>query len=90
MALPDKRFDLRTVTGETITRGGIRVTPESQALTVHLPFGHFVYHRPLAVVIEQDGQVNRIPIVDITRVMQLSMLAFSIVFLSVISRRFAR
>lgn len=58
--------------GETTELSGYRITPRSQALTVHLPFGGFVWNRPVAVKVEVDGVEQEIPIVDATRVTQIS------------------
>lgn len=66
--------ELRTVVGETQTIDGIRVTPESQAFSVRWPHGGFVWHRPVAVVVEQDGVESRMRIPDVTRLMQLGLL----------------
>lgn len=82
--------------------GDLRVTPESQVLTLRLPFGGAVWHRPTAVIVEHVDQagpaftprgpttasspitvssstmtgvassVQRLPIVDVTRVAQLA------------------
>lgn len=38
---------------------------ESQSLTVRFPRGGYVWHRPTAVLVDDD---RRIPIVDVTRI----------------------
>ncbi len=53
--------------GETIAAGDVRVTPESQALTVRWPQGGLVWNRPVAIWIHRDGEQERIPILNITR-----------------------
>jgi hypothetical protein len=66
---------LRTVQDRPILAGALRLTPESQVLTVRLPFGGLVWQRPTAVVVEQAGRaIQRLPIVDLTRVAQLALL----------------
>ncbi|MCP5098101.1 MAG: hypothetical protein GY943_21345 [Chloroflexi bacterium] len=40
---------------------------ESQALSVNLPFGGYVWNRPTAVLVGQPGNPTRIPINDPTR-----------------------
>lgn len=68
-------FRLQTVSGEPVTVDGTTVTPQSQALVVHTRFGGFVWNRPVAIQVEErDGQIRRIPIVDVTRVAQLQFL----------------
>jgi hypothetical protein len=37
-----------------------------------------VWNRPVAVVVEQEGQIERLPIVDVTRVAQISLYGFSL------------
>jgi hypothetical protein len=74
-----------------VTVGNITVTPQSKALIVRLPKGGFVWNRPTAVLVERDGQARRIPIVDVTRILQvglfgLAVLAGSLSLLRVRSR----
>jgi hypothetical protein len=77
----NNHFQLQTSVGQPVTVGKITVTPQSQALIVRLPIGGFVWNRPKAVLVEQDGQVKRLPIRDVTRILQLWLLGFSFVLL---------
>lgn len=54
-------------TGTTIQINDVQVTPESHLLHVQLPGGGFIWHSPKAIVVEQDGRRQILPIVDITR-----------------------
>jgi hypothetical protein len=66
------------------------VTPESQVLEVRLPFGglRFVWQRPTAVVVEQGVHgIQRLPILDFTRVAQAGALLFTALCLIASSRR---
>lgn len=65
--------------GEPVTVDGVTLTPQSQALTVRFPYGGFVWHRPAAVIVEEEGQSRRIPIVDVTRMAQVG--AYCVVLL---------
>ena len=65
---------LRTISGEPISAGGVTVTPLSRALELRLPFGAFVWHRPVALLVRREGRVDRVPIVDVTRRVQLGIL----------------
>jgi hypothetical protein len=68
-------MQLHTVHGTPVEASGLRVTPESQVLSIRLPFGGLVWHRPTAVAVEQGGQATRrVPIVDLTRIAQLGLL----------------
>jgi hypothetical protein len=71
----------QTVAGEAVTVGDVTVVPQSQALT--LRWGHYgglVWNRPVAVLVERGGQTERIPIVDVTRAVQLGLLGFCLIF----------
>jgi len=64
---------LTTVRARPITAGDLRVTPESRILAVRLPFGGFVWHQPTGVVVERGGRtIQRLPIRDLTRIVQIA------------------
>ena len=73
-------FRLQTHTGEAVTVGDASITPQSQALTLRWPNGGFVWNRPLAVLVERDGETERIPIVDVTLVAQAALLGLTVAF----------
>jgi hypothetical protein len=77
-------FQVQTVSGQPVTVEGVTVTPQSQALIVRLPIGGFVWNRPTAILVERGETGKRFPIVDITRILQLWLLGFSLV-LSIVS-----
>jgi len=62
---------------QPVTAGEITVTPQSQALILRWSHGGFVWNRPVAVVVERPGQSQRIPVLDLTRILQWSLLATS-------------
>jgi len=70
----------QTVSGDPVIVGDVSLTPQSQALTIRWPSGGFVWNRPVAVVVEQDGQTERIPVVDVTRIAQFTLIGLSLVF----------
>jgi hypothetical protein len=74
------KIQLQTVSGEEVTVRDVTLTPQSQVLTIRWPSGGFVWNRPLAVLVERDGQTERIPVVDVTRIAQLAFLGLSLVF----------
>jgi hypothetical protein len=51
-----------------VTVHDVTVTP-SRELVVRWPKSGLVWNRPTAVLVEQDGQTRRIPIVDVTRIL---------------------
>jgi hypothetical protein len=69
----------RGASAESVTAHHVTVTPQSRTLIVRLPNGGFVWNRPTAVLVEQDGRVRRIPIVDFTRILQAGLLGLAMV-----------
>ncbi len=76
----------KTEEGSPVSVGDTTVTPVSQAL-VFTPWpggdrsgaaGAFVWNRPVAVLIERAGRVERRPILDITRILVWTILAASL------------
>lgn len=74
----------QTTYGEEVMVGDVTVTPQSKALVMHAPFGGLVWNRPVGVLVERGERTERIPIVDVTRIVQLGLLALSVVFTVVI------
>jgi hypothetical protein len=72
----------QTISSRPVTVGDVTVTPQSRALAVRWPFGGFVWNRPVAILVERGGplSVERIHVVDVTRMVQLGLLGFSLVF----------
>lgn len=58
----------------------LTVTPQSQALTIQAPFGGFVWNRPSAVTVEENGRIEHHPIPDVTRMALISFFAITITF----------
>jgi hypothetical protein len=80
MEEPKGAFELQTRWGEPLTAGAMTVTTQSQALTVRWPRGGFVWNRPLAVLVEQEDDVERIPVVDITLWSQVVLFGLGVIF----------
>jgi hypothetical protein len=57
--------------------GEFTLTPMSQAVIFRLPFGGVLWNRPSTVVVEQASVSQHIPVVDITRLIQLSLLGLT-------------
>ncbi len=73
MAHNGKSLQRRTLPGKPITAGDITVTPQAQALILRWPGGGWVWNRPVAVLVERGGNVERIPIIDVTRFAQIGL-----------------
>ena len=79
MPLKDNvQYELKT--GSPITVDETTLTPQSQVLTVRWPNGGWVWNRPVAVLVELDGETQRVPIMDVTRIAQLGLIAFAFFF----------
>jgi hypothetical protein len=72
-------IQFQTNTSEKITTGNVSLALQSRALIIRLPFGGFVWNRPTAVLVEENGQTKRIPIVDATRLAQVGVFALALV-----------
>jgi hypothetical protein len=66
-------FQWQTLSGAKITVGPISLTPQSQALTLRWGKGGWVWNRPLAVLVEAEGQSRRLPVIDVTRLAQVGL-----------------
>jgi hypothetical protein len=71
-------FRWQTVAGRPVILHNCTITPLTQVLALHWPQGGFVWNRPVALLIEQDGQVERVPVVDMTRLVQLALFGCAI------------
>lgn len=69
--MSEKFWQWEIQNGQPVTVGERMVTPQTQVLLVRLPFGGFVWNRPAAVVVEENGRVQRLPIPDVTRMIVL-------------------
>jgi hypothetical protein len=76
---PRTIFEQHTMSAPTVVMQGLRVTPEATVLSLRLPFGGFVWSRPRAVLVEHAGQIKRVPIADVTRLVQLALWACALV-----------
>lgn len=65
---------VRTLSGEPVIVAGVTVIPQARALVVRTRFGGLVWTRPVAVLVRRAGRVDRVPIVDVTRRVQLGLL----------------
>jgi hypothetical protein len=82
-----------TLATEPIAVGDTTITLQARALSLHLPFGGFVWNQPAAVLAERNGQMERIPINDVTRAILLALasatfaLSAGVFFINLIKRR---
>lgn len=71
---------IQTVSGDAAVAGDVKLIPQSRSLTVRCTYGGMVWHRPVAVLVQRDGQEEAIPIVDVTRIAQLGFWGLSVLF----------
>lgn len=69
-------LQIKSVRGNRIETQGVVATPLSKAIVVSLPIGGFVWNRPVGIEVEMDQQIERIPIIDVTLIAQLGIIAF--------------
>ena len=69
--------------GKTIQRGDLRVTPYHRAWLQVGKSGGWVSSRPSHLLVENEGKVQKIPIVDLTRLLQMFFFSCSLLFLTV-------
>lgn len=79
---------VETREGEPVQVRGLTVTPRAQALSVRVPqFGGFVWNRPVSVLVERDGEVQHLPIVDVMRWTQVGLGVLAAVIALIIMSR---
>lgn len=71
-------IQLKTVQGTAVSTPHHTLIPESQALIIKFPYGGFVWQRPTAVLVQTGAQTERHPIVDVTRLATVSVMAASL------------
>ena len=83
-------FKLEKLQGEPIQAGNARVTPFSRRLSLGWPVWlsaskgfAFIYQKPAAVRIEQDGKVSEIPVRDYQNMIIVFFMLISVVFVTI-------
>lgn len=91
---PERFRDLvqwQKISGQARIVNDLTLTPQSRVLMVRFPWGVFVWQRPTAMMVEQNGQVKQFPIVDLTRTIQLGLGGLGVVIITIVSFvRFSR
>jgi hypothetical protein len=74
-------ISVETLPGETIQAGTNKITPVSQSIKLIPPGakGGLIWNRPLSVLVEgADGSERVLPVIDVTRIAQLVLLAMGL------------
>ncbi len=66
--------------GETVRVDDVSATPQCQALSVRCPMGGWVWNRPVGVIVERGGEEQYVPVVDLTRLIQIALYGIALVF----------
>jgi hypothetical protein len=77
--MPEPIFQFEQKAGDPFLVGGVKIVPFAQSLHIRNPFWRLsglVWNRPSSVmVVSADGQEQVLPVHDVTRWIQLSLLA---------------
>ena len=69
-----------TISGETVSAGGNKITPFSRSLVIQFPGGQggLIWNRPVSILAQtSDGNEEILQITDVTRQVQWALLAAS-------------
>lgn len=76
----DEKVTWKAESGHSVEVADVSVTPQSQALSVRCCLGGWVWNRPVAVLVERGEVGERVPIIDVTRLIQLGLYGLASVF----------
>ncbi len=65
--------------GKPVKIGDLTIIPEARSLVVRWPHGGYVWNRPIAMIVNRRGITRRLPIVDVTRRIELTLLSAPLV-----------
>ena len=66
-----KIFRVKIGSGAVVQVEGVSVIPRVRTVSVRWPGGGRVWNRPVALEVSHGGNTRRIPIVDVTRLVQV-------------------
>jgi hypothetical protein len=75
------RWQMDEIRGQPVQNWGYECVPIGQVLQLKGPGVGLAWHRPRAVVVRQNGQSTRLPIPDVTRRLQISLAAATVLLL---------
>ena len=78
-------FQWQRVSGQSQVVNDLMLTPQSQVLIVRFPRCVWVWHRPTTIPVERNGEVEQLPVVDLTRSIQLGLFGLGVLIITVIS-----
>ena len=75
------------VPGASVTRDGMTITPLARQLTLRWPGGGIWWARPVGVIVRRDSTRRRVPLLDVTAALQLSIVILGALMLARTGRR---
>ncbi len=75
-----KNFNRETKFSQPIAIGLVSITAQSELIRIKRPLCHIIWHRPIAILVEQDGQAQSVPIWDVTRLLHSGLLISTFIF----------
>jgi hypothetical protein len=82
--MPDRFITIENKAGEPQKFSGYKVTPFTQVVSLKIPglTGRAAWIRPVSVLVDKgNGEEQVIPIIDITRLLQLFYFGFFVIFM---------
>ena len=72
-------LSIKTTSGDPVKLNDYTLTPQSQTVILGGSTRGIIWNRPLAVVVEQDGTIKRLPVIDLTRLIQVGLLLTGVI-----------
>ena len=72
--------------GKPVKIGDLTIVLEARSLIVRWPHGGYVWNRPVVMIVNRHGKTQRLPIVDVTRRLELALLSAPLVL--AVARRY--
>ena len=72
-------WHVRETKGQPMRLLGHQITPIGRVWHLQWPGGGLIWHRPIAIEVQQEGKTARLPIYDATRRVTLALLAGQII-----------
>ncbi len=79
MAQLVRMLQWQVTSGEQITVGDVTLTPQSQGIIAYCKGKGLVWNSPVAILVECGGHREHIPVMDVTRAVQLGIIGLGII-----------
>lgn len=73
-------FQTKLIAGNPRMVRNWKITPQSRTVEIRWTGGGLLWNRPVALLVEQEGESRRLPIRDRTRLIQVVFFGLSVVF----------